>query len=343
MSKSKRPQRRFLKSLLPKRKRERRQVELLGGVSVTLLTVLIVGTFFASSLQQYALRSSSVGAVIAAILVDLANTDRSARGLETLTMDPTLVAVAQAKANDMASKGYFSHISPEGLDPWHWFKTIGYEYSFAGENLAIDFSDSGAVERAWMNSPTHRDNILNSKFTKIGIATAQGTYQGRTTTFVVQVFAQPSDTAPAFAGVVEETTPEDPTETAIASAPSTEEGDVLVLGSETTEEDVAPAASKVPEPALTEPVLAATLAEEVSGDVPLWGYIVGFPKDALQYAYYILGLLILLALAIETGLEIRSHHRKKAMRAGLLLVVMVGLFIVADYSFFAEPVLAQTF
>ncbi len=322
---SKRP---HLKSFLPRGKEERRQIELLGGVSVMLVGVLIVGMFFTSSLQQMALRSSSVAAVVSAVLVNLANGDRSANGLGELTSNPTLVAVAQAKANDMAAKGYFAHVSPEGIDPWHWFNTIGYEYSFAGENLAVDFSDSGDVERAWMNSPTHRDNILNSKFTEIGIATAQGMYEGRATTFVVQVFATPVNADAVFAEV-REVIPEDPTETAVASAAA--ESGVQVLGSATEETLL-----------MTEPAVAAALAKEVGGDVPLWGYAVSFPQETLKYAYYVVAFLILVALAIEVRLEFRAHHQKKAWRAGVLLAVMIGLFFVADYAFFAEPLIAQT-
>lgn len=325
-----------LESLLPKRRRERRRVELLGGVSAALFGILIVGIFFASGLQQFALRSPSIAAVISAILVDLANGDRSSDGLSTLSLNPKLVAVAQAKANDMAAKGYFAHISPEGVDPWHWFEEIGYDYSFAGENLAVDFSDSSDVERAWMHSPTHRDNILNSKFTEIGIATAEGIYQGHVTTFVVQSFGAPSDVEIRLNEREEEIVPEDPTETAIAIAPPSED-DVQVLGSSAEvgiSETVSP---------MIEPNVAAALAKEVSGDVPLWGYVVGFPKNTLKYVYYLLGFFVLLALAVETGFEIRSHHRKKAIRAGLLLVTMALLFIVADYAFFVEPVLAQAF
>jgi hypothetical protein len=95
------------------------------------------------------------------------------------------------KANDMATKGYFAHTSPEGLSPWYWFKQAGYDFVYAGENLAVNFSDSAEVDKAWMNSPGHRDNILNTKYTEVGIATANGMYQGRPTTFVVQEFGRP--------------------------------------------------------------------------------------------------------------------------------------------------------
>lgn len=96
----------------------------------------------------------------------------------------------------MAEKSYFAHTSSDGVTPWHWFQEVDYPYLYAGENLAIHFTDSEDVIDAWMNSPTHRANILNTRFTEMGIATAQGSYQGRATIFVVQLFGTPLETSP---------------------------------------------------------------------------------------------------------------------------------------------------
>lgn len=260
----------------------------------------------------------------------------------TLKTNPVLVAAAQAKANDMAAKGYFAHVSPEGLDPWHWFKEAGYSFDYAGENLAIDFSDSADVERAWMNSMAHRENILNSRFSEIGIATAEGLYQGHATIFVVQEFGAPSSrTQAALRG---ERVPFEPTKPALAearpaSAPDTER---QVLGSAVKSPPAprAEATRKEGAVATTAPTLAASLSSEIAGDVPWWGYLLGFPRDAMRYAYYLIGLFVLLALALDTGFEMRWHHARRALAAGTLLATMAAFFIVADYLFFAEPVLA---
>jgi len=93
----------------------------------------------------------------------------------------------------MASKGYFAHYSPSGLSPWYWFTKAGYSYKKAGENLAVNFKDSDDVVRAWMNSPTHKANIVKEGYTEIGIGIAEGVYQGKKATFVVQLFAAPQD------------------------------------------------------------------------------------------------------------------------------------------------------
>lgn len=103
-----------------------------------------------------------------------------------------LSAAAQLKANDMAAKGYFAHVSPDGKTPWYWIDKVGYSYDYAGENLAVNFIDSADVSNAWMASPTHRANILNPVFKEVGTATAVGTYKGRNAIFVVQLFGTPT-------------------------------------------------------------------------------------------------------------------------------------------------------
>lgn len=136
-------------------------------------------------------RLDYLSAVVSTTLTDLANESRTESGLSGLTVNPVLVSAAQAKANDMAQKGYFAHQSPDGKTPWVWIQESGYQYIYAGENLAIDFSESWNVNEAWLNSPTHRANMMYPNFTEIGIAIATGTYNGRDTTFVVQMFGTP--------------------------------------------------------------------------------------------------------------------------------------------------------
>ncbi len=118
----------------------------------------------------------------------LTNEQRLKNGLPPLKSDPQLVQAATAKANDMFTHNYWAHVSPTGVQPWSFFNSAGYSYSYAGENLARDFNVSDDVVKAWMDSPTHRDNILNSKYEDIGIATVNGILDGVETTLVVQEF-----------------------------------------------------------------------------------------------------------------------------------------------------------
>ena len=135
----------------------------------------------------------SLSAIYAAVLVNLTNQNRATANISKLKTNPTLEKAAQMKADDMAAKGYFSHNTPDGKTPWYWFQKAGYEYIYAGENLAVNFENSEDVETAWMNSPGHFLNIMNPKYTEIGIATSTGIYEGREAIFVVQMFGSPAE------------------------------------------------------------------------------------------------------------------------------------------------------
>lgn len=103
-------------------------------------------------------------------ILDLVNADRVSHGLSELSLDETLTKAATAKAKDMVMKNYFAHIGPDGINPWHWFKILGYNYAYAGENLAEGYEDANDLEKSWMNSPTHRANILSPFYSEVGVA-----------------------------------------------------------------------------------------------------------------------------------------------------------------------------
>lgn len=121
-------------------------------------------------------------------LINLTNQKRQEAGLSTLTFNQSLANAASQKGADMIAKNYWAHTSPDGVSPWNFFKNVGYRYLYAGENLARDFTDSASVVNAWMNSPTHRDNLLSGRYREIGIAVIHDTFQGQPTTLVVQLF-----------------------------------------------------------------------------------------------------------------------------------------------------------
>ncbi|MEN9341957.1 MAG: hypothetical protein RIQ54_213 [Candidatus Parcubacteria bacterium] len=137
-----------------------------------------------------------LGEILPNVLVELTNRDRVHAAAMPLAINEKLVEAARLKANDMAQNGYFAHTSPAGITPWHWLSLAGYNYATAGENLAVNFINSTDVQDAWMKSPSHRANIINSEFTEIGVATAVGTYEGREAVFVVQFFGNPVVVAP---------------------------------------------------------------------------------------------------------------------------------------------------
>lgn len=124
-------------------------------------------------------------------VVLLVNQSRESEGLSPLLINPDLSKIAGDKAQDMTKNHYFAHTSPEGVTPWFWFSENKYSYKYAGENLAINYDSAEEEHEAWMNSPTHKKNILNPNFTEIGIATANGIIEGKKSQITVQVFASP--------------------------------------------------------------------------------------------------------------------------------------------------------
>jgi len=121
-------------------------------------------------------------------IIEFTNRKRELSGLSFLKENPTLDRAAYLKAQNMLEKSYFSHKSPEGISPWYWFKIAGYDYKFAGENLAIGFLDSEEVIEGWYDSPSHKNNLLNQDYQEIGVAVLKGDFQGNEATVVVQLF-----------------------------------------------------------------------------------------------------------------------------------------------------------
>lgn len=122
---------------------------------------------------------------------DQTNFDRQKDGLAPLTYSDTLSKSAKAKAQDMFVNDYWAHNSPQGKTPWTFFDAVGYKYSVAGENLAKDFYDTDSLMKAWMASPTHKANIVHTRYQEIGVAVVNGTLGGIKTTLVVQHFGTP--------------------------------------------------------------------------------------------------------------------------------------------------------
>jgi len=121
-------------------------------------------------------------------LIRLTNKERNARGLGDLVKNANLTVAANSKGSDMLAKQYWSHTGPNGETPWQFIRASGYNYIYAGENLAKDFSTSLEAHLAWMNSPTHRANILNVNYREIGIAVVSGQFNGKQSTIIVVEF-----------------------------------------------------------------------------------------------------------------------------------------------------------
>ena len=125
-------------------------------------------------------------------LIYLTNEVRDVKGLNPLTINKRLSNAATNKAKHLIQYKYFSHNSPDGKQFSEWIVESDYRFKIIGENLAIGFDTNKQVMKAWMDSPTHRENILNEKYKEIGIVVMQGDINGEIETVIVQIFgAQP--------------------------------------------------------------------------------------------------------------------------------------------------------
>ncbi|MBI3305680.1 CAP domain-containing protein [Candidatus Nomurabacteria bacterium] len=154
-----------------------------------LIFTFIIGLLF--PFKIFASEANPLVSVTPSALVILTNEERAKNNLTPLLYSDLLQKAAQMKADDMAARGYFSHTTPDGEAPWYFFNRAGYQYRHAGENLAVNFFDSKEVAEAWMNSPTHRANVLKKNFTQIGIGVASGVFEGKNTVFVAEFFGTP--------------------------------------------------------------------------------------------------------------------------------------------------------
>ncbi len=121
-------------------------------------------------------------------LFTFTNLRRQEQGIQPLKISDTLSQVAAAKAQDMFAKNYWAHNAPDGTTPWYFFKKSGYDYVYAGENLARGFTNAQSIVQAWMASQSHRDNLLSRNYTEVGFAVQQGILNGENTILVVQEF-----------------------------------------------------------------------------------------------------------------------------------------------------------
>lgn len=194
-------------------------------------------------------------AVTASNIITLTNVARVAVGLPELQSEGRLAAAASGKAADIIEKQYFAHVSPDGTTPWDWIRGAGYDYRHSGENLALHFFTAEGVHEGWMTSPTHRQNIVDPRYTEIGVGVQQGMYQGYDTVVVVQMFGVPKTAvaaAPAPQPVAPKPAPAPAAATAIPDTSTASEPGAVLAGTETQTAD--PVEKPPAQPAATEPV-----------------------------------------------------------------------------------------
>ena len=286
-------------------------------------SVFLLGASLGSS---FFIHKTVLGASVAAnVLVDLTNDSRIAYNAPPLVRSATLDQAATMKGVDMVTKAYFAHESPDGVTPWHWFKQVGYTFLYAGENLAVNFTDNKDVEDAWLASPLHRKNILDARFKEIGLATIEGEYKGNQTIFVVQMFGTPATPKPVVVTPLSADTPA--ADTDATSTPLLAQVIGEVKG-ETVPEY---------EPIVTTSELAIVKNNENVEAVPatyvaVEQYSTWYDKLVFNGAYYvgmlykILIVVIAIALLMMIFIEIRRQHYKH-IGYGLLMLVVLTIMV----------------
>jgi hypothetical protein len=180
----------FLRHLFIPHHSNNHRAKILHHQTLSIVIVLLLGlTFLIPAFQRE--YPSVLGVsynITTSDLLALTNQKRVEAGLSPLTLSAELSNAASAKASNMFQLNYWAHVAPDGTTPWYFIRNSGYEYLYAGENLARGFYNAPDVVNAWMASPTHRENILSPNYKDIGFAVSSGTLTGTETVLVVQEF-----------------------------------------------------------------------------------------------------------------------------------------------------------
>ncbi|MFA6386236.1 MAG: CAP domain-containing protein [Candidatus Paceibacterota bacterium] len=279
---------------------------------IFVLLFLEVFTFLIPTITRIN-NTGGMAAVLPAILANLTNEERQTQKLNTLAVNPTLNKAAEMKANDMATYGYFAHTSPEGKTPWYWLAKAGYEYQYAGENLAVNFTDSQDVTNAWMASPTHKANIVKGNYTEMGTGVANGMYEGRETVFVAQVYANPMPTPTAELKDIQNNIIKPQIQKEIKNitevAKTVDIKEVAnVLGAEI---DTEIAKANITTPTFLQKIFSS-------------------PRNSTNVIFFIIFGIILLSLILNIIIRIKNHH-PDLITNGLITLVIIGGILATNY------------
>jgi hypothetical protein len=323
--------RKFLKTLkrdfIPHKGNEFRP-HFLRHESMMVFLFLIVAIEIGFLIQVFVIfdKTNFLASVLPGVLTNLTNAQRAENNAPPLTESALLAQAAEMKAKDMAERGYFAHTSPDGKTPWYWLQQVGYKYTYAGENLAVNFFESDDVARAWMNSPTHRANIVKENYTEIGIGVAKGVYEGRNTVFVAQFFGTPVAVAAAPAPVV--------TPTPIPK-PSPKPAPIS-----TPQPKPIPTPTPEPEPVVTPPTEVVLVPEAAPSTTRILGEevievataakdeVLSSPRQYMSYAYGGILLIIVTALSIVVFMKPQITHPALVARGAVLAIVILAILFI---------------
>lgn len=164
---------------------------------ISILTIASLWSFIAPKNFQQRVLGKAISISQDSLLAST-NNERLENQQPPLTLNTELSRAAQAKAQDMAVRNYWSHNTPDGTPPWKFIEATSYTYQKAGENLAYGFIDSQTTVEAWMQSPGHKANILDSAFQEVGFGftDSEDFNNGGPSTIVVAMYGRPLVSVP---------------------------------------------------------------------------------------------------------------------------------------------------
>ncbi len=175
---------------------------------IKIITVFF--SFFLMLFLAYALRPIQMNDIFPvqvemndSLILEQVNLQRTSKGYSALTMNEKLSLAARNKLEDMFINQYFEHTSPDDREASDLVNDAGYRFIVVGENLIQGvFTDEKDVVRVWMNSPGHRDNIMNRNYIETGVASRYGQFSGRNVFMSVQIFAVPASVCPEIDPII---------------------------------------------------------------------------------------------------------------------------------------------
>jgi hypothetical protein len=262
------------------------------------------------------------------------NAERNTNGVGKLSLSNKLNAAAQAKADDMVARNYWSHYTPDGKAPWIFVTAQSYSYQKLGENLATGFADEQSTIDGWMASPAHKENLLDPAFKQVGFGfannpnyTAAG---GGPMTVIVAFYGNPQVLSATTQETVNQQTPKPAVKQVETQVAQTKNA----LSPEISNEQ--PPASK------SQPVTTDAPQEVVTPDVKASRLQLGLGSTAFSSSISSLSLLLAVAvILLYAHRHTRAFHRF-AVRGERYTIAHpltdVGMIIVACFVF----ILSQT-
>ncbi len=312
---------------------------------IPVVVMVVLGMFFGGVRPEQRVNNPATLAYATEMsiqgLLQYTNSQRASNGLGSLTINSKLNTSAQAKANNMVSRDYWAHNTPDGDEPWVFIDATGYQYQKAGENLAYGFTNSEATVIGWMNSPTHRANILDQTYNEVGFGflNADNFVQTGQETIVVAHYGESLKVATSPPATTVETKAQTPaTKNATTQKKNVEEpATVEPVVDETTIEEPAPeaqplSAERVNQPITTEnpvpqetPSTNITRLQRITGGRAPWSALAVSMISFAIVTIWLVKHAVLVKRFVMHGEHFVAHH--PILDVGVVSIAAIAVYL----------------